>query len=124
MRAVAVFASSALDKTVPFKDAIREVQQQAGADLGAIVSGASSFTTPVDRATKDIGNLFQMRLDNPDVLWIPEKANEMQTRLIVCAHMEDAGHRGLVATLQWLQGYCCWFRIEVHVTEFVKRCLH
>ena len=39
----------------------------------------------------------------------------MQTRLMVCAHMKDAGHRGVVATLQRLQGYCCWFRVEVDV---------
>ena len=48
----------------------------------------------------------------------------MQTRLMVCAHMKDAGHRGVVATLQRLQGYCSWFRMEVHVTPFVKQCLH
>ena len=33
-------------------------------------------------------------------------------------------HRGVVATLQRLQGYCCWFCIEVLITEFVKQCLH
>ena len=53
VRAVAVITSSAPDETWPSKDAIREVQQQARAGLGAMVSGASSFTTPVDRATKD-----------------------------------------------------------------------
>ena len=35
---------------------------------------------------------------------LPEQAKEMQTRLMVYAHMKDAGHRGVVATLQWLQG--------------------
>ena len=29
-----------------------------------------------------------------------------------------------VANLEGLQGYLCWFRMEVHVTEFVKQCLH
>ena len=38
-------------------------------------------------------------------------------------HMEDAEHRGVVATLQWLQGWSFWFRMEVHVTGFVKQCL-
>ena len=65
-----------------------------------------------------------MGLDGRDVLWIPEQAKEMQTRLMVCAHMKDAGHRGVAVTLQRLQGYCCWFRMEVHVTEFVKQYLH
>ena len=43
---------------------------------------------------------------------------------MVYAHMKDAGHRGVMATLQRLQGYYCWFRMEVRVTEFVKKCLH
>ena len=52
-------------------------------------------------------------------------ASEINTdAAMVCAHMKDAGHRGVVATLQRLQKYCSWFRMEVHVTEFIKQCLH
>ena len=43
---------------------------------------------------------------------------------MLCSHMKDAGHRGVVATLQRLQGYYSWFRMEVHVTVFVNQCLH
>ena len=43
---------------------------------------------------------------------------------MVCAHMKDAGHRGAVAIHQRLSEYCCWFRMEEHVIEFVKQCLH
>ena len=53
VRAVAVFASNVPDETMPSMDAVHEVQQQARAGLSAMVSGASSFTTPVGRATKD-----------------------------------------------------------------------
>ena len=38
--------------------------------------------------------------------------------------MKDAEHQGVVATLQPLQVCCSWFRMEVHVTKFVKQCLH
>ena len=125
MPAVALFASSAPDEVMPSEDAIREVQQQARAGLSAImVSCAFSFTNPVDRATKDNEDLFRMGLYGRNVLWIPEQAKEMQTRVMVCAYIKDVGHRGVVTTLQWLQGYCSWFRTEVHVTEFVKQCLH
>ena len=55
---VAVLTDSAPDKTMPSKDAIREVLQQARAGSSAMVSGASSFTTPVARATKDNGIFF------------------------------------------------------------------
>ena len=89
-----------------------------------MVSCASSLTTPVCRATKDNKDLFRVGLDGRDVLWIPEQAKKIQTRLIVCAHMKDAGHWGVVAPLQQLQVYCSWFRMEVHVIEFVKQCLH
>ena len=43
---------------------------------------------------------------------------------MVCAHMNEAGHLSAMATLQRLSEYCCWFRMEEHVTEFVKQCLH
>ena len=72
--AVAVFTNSARDDTMPSKDAIRDVQQQAGAVLSVMVSGASSFTIPVGRSTKDSKNLFRVGLDSRDVLCIPEQA--------------------------------------------------
>ena len=121
---VAMFANSAPNETMPLKNAIREVQQQARAGLGTMVSGASLVTTPDDRATKDKEGLFCAGLDDRDVLCIPEQAKEDWTRLIVCANMKDAGHRGAVAILQRLQGCFSWFRIEVHVTESVKQCIH
>ena len=124
VRAVAVFASSAPHETMPTKDAVREVQQQPRAGLSTTVSGASSFTTTVGHATKDNEDLVRVGPHGRDVLWISEQAKEMQTRLMVCVHVKDAGHQGVVVTLQRLQGYCCWFRMEVHVTEFVKQCLH
>ena len=52
VRAIAVFASSTPDEMMPSKDAIREVQQQARAGLGAMVIDAS-FTTLVGRATNE-----------------------------------------------------------------------
>ena len=51
---------------------------------------------------------------------MPEQAEEIQARRWVCAHIKDAGHRGVVAALQRLQGHCCWFHLEV----YVKQCLH
>ena len=89
-----------------------------------MVSSASSFTTPIGRATKDNEDLFRVELDGREVWWIPEQAKEMQTRLMVCLQINEAGHRGIVATFQRLQGYCCWFRMGIHVTEFVKQYLH
>ena len=77
VRAVAVYASSAPDETMPSKDTIREVQQQARAGLGVTVSGPSSFIIPVGRTTKDNDDLFRVGLGGRDVLWIPEQTKEM-----------------------------------------------
>ena len=106
------------------KDAIRKVQQQAKAGLGAMVSGASSFTTPVGRATKDSEDLFRVGLDSRDVLWILEQSKEIQTQLMVCAHMKGAGHRRSWRLCGDYKGIVLGFAMEVHATEFVKQCLH
>ena len=53
---------------MPSKNSSREVQQEAWVGLSAMVSGASSFTTPVGRATKDNEDLFRVGLDGRDVV--------------------------------------------------------
>ena len=52
--------------------------------------------------------LYRVRFGGHTVLWIPAQARDLQVRLMVCAHMKDAGHRGAVATLQRLSEFCCW----------------
>ena len=70
VRAIAVFASSVPDETLPSEDTMRQVQLQQQVGLDAMVSGASSFTTPANRAMKDYEDLFCVGLDSRDVLWI------------------------------------------------------
>ncbi|CAM9572123.1 unnamed protein product [Sphacelaria rigidula] len=43
---------------------------------------------------------------------------------MIYAHMRDAGHRGVAATLVRLQELCAWQGIETHVHEFVHHCFH
>ena len=69
-----MFAGSGPDETMPLMNEIREVQEQAKAGLGA-----SSFTSPVNRATNDNEDMFRVGLDGRDVLLIPEQTKEMQT---------------------------------------------
>ena len=75
---VLTVAARAPGETIPSDDAIHEVQQQARAGLGAMVSGASCSPTPVGRLTNHNEDLFRVRLDDRDVLWIPEQANKIQ----------------------------------------------
>ena len=44
--------------------------------------------------------------------------------LMVCAHMQEAGHRGICATMHRLGAYCVWEGLKEDVTEFVQQCLH
>ncbi|CAM9290605.1 unnamed protein product [Sphacelaria rigidula] len=43
---------------------------------------------------------------------------------MTCAHMRDAGHCGVAATLVRLQDVFVWQGIETHVRKFVSQCLH
>ena len=69
-------------------------------------------------------DLFRVRVGNGDVLWIPSGVKALQVRLMVCAHMRSAGHRGLSPTLFRLKEYCVWSHMESYVREFVRQCLH
>ena len=89
-----------------------------------MIIGASSFTTPVVRATKDIKDLLCVGLDDRDVLWTLGTSKENADAAHGVRSHEGHWTPGVVATLQRLQGYCCWFCMEIHVTEFVKQCLH
>ncbi|CAM9309014.1 unnamed protein product, partial [Sphacelaria rigidula] len=53
-------------------------------------------------------------------LWISSSDKQLQVRLMIFAHMRDAGHRGVAAMLVRLQEFCVWQGIETHVREFVR----
>ena len=58
------------------------------------------------------------------VLWVPEEERELQARLVVCAHMQDARHRGVRATAHRLGAYCAWDNMEKDIIKFILQCLH
>ena len=43
---------------------------------------------------------------------------------MICAHMRDAEHRGIAATLVRLQEVCVWPGMEAQMREFVRQCFH
>ena len=43
---------------------------------------------------------------------------------MVCAHMQDAGHRGVRTTTNRLGAHCAWDNMEKDLAKFVRQCLH
>ena len=43
---------------------------------------------------------------------------------MMCAHMQNAGHRGVRATTHRLGTYCAWDSMEKGIAKFVRQCLH
>ena len=43
---------------------------------------------------------------------------------MVCAHMQDAWHRGVRATTHRLGAYCVWDNMEKDIAKFIRQCLH
>ena len=44
------------------------------------------------------------------VIWVPSGADSLKKRLLVCAHLEEAGYRGVDATMTRLERHCVWER--------------
>ena len=86
----------------------------------AIGAGAQAVDTPYGTATADAEGLLCVLNQGRRVLWIPEDADELKKRLPVCAHMKDAGHHGVDATLERLWGHCVWLSMEDDVKEMVR----
>ena len=84
-------------ETLPFKRAIWDAQQASRSNMGTLAAGTTSFVTADSQVTPDGEELFRLQV-NRAVLWMPVGAKKLQVRLMVCAHMKEAGHRCLLYT--------------------------
>lgn len=121
VRSVAVHSPCNADDSLPSVDVIRASQLKSVARLGV---GVREFSTTFGQAILADDGLFRVRIGVRDVLWIPPDDLALQTRLLVCAHMRSAGHRGVAPTLFRLKEYCVWPQMDSQVREFVRQCLH
>ena len=71
-----------------------------------------SFESAIGFAVLDDEGLFRLHARGRHVLWIPDSDMQLQVRLMICANMRDAGHRGVAATLVRLQEFCVWSGME------------
>ena len=87
---------------MPSKAVVRQAQQKALATDGTEVQ---SFELAVGLAVLDDEGMFRIHARGRRVLWIPDSDEQLQVRLTICAHMRDAGHLGVAATLVRLQEF-------------------
>ena len=127
VRAVAVFGPCDQDDSIPSKAVVRQAQHKALATDGTEVQ---SFESPVGLAVLDDEGLLCIHARCRHVFWNLDSDKQlqvrlmMQVRLMICAHMRDAGHRGVAATLVRLQEFCVWSGMEAQMREFVRLCRH
>ena len=106
---------------MPSKGLVRQAQQKALATDGTEMQ---YFESAVGLAVLDYEGLFRIHARGRHILWIPDSDKQLQVRLMICAHMRDAGHRGVAATLVGVQEFGVWSGMEAQVRALVRQCLH
>ena len=61
-------------------------------------------------ALRDSEGLYRVEHHGHSVIWVPIAADSLKKRLLVCAHLEGTGHRGVNATMARLERNCVWDR--------------
>ena len=90
----------------------------------AVARGQVEVATPLGTVTRGEDGVYSVSYQERMVLWVLEEERELQARSMVCAHMQDAGHRGVTATTHRLGAYYAWDNMEKDIAKFVRQCLH
>ena len=114
---VAVVAPPTSDYQMPSKGEIKDRQD-------AVVRVEVGVANPLGTVTRGEHGLYRVSYQGRMVLWVLEEERELQARLMVCAHIQDAGHHGVRATTHRLGAYCPWDNLEKDIGKFVRQCLH
>ena len=76
----------------PTKDVMNGVQTAAA-------EGGPTLDTALGLASLDSEGLNRVEHYGHRLIWAPARAESLKKRLLVCAHLEAAGHRGVGATM-------------------------
>ena len=85
----------------PTKEVVLGVQ-------AAAAEGGPNRDTAMGVASRDYEGLYRVEHHGHRVIWVPAGADSLKKRLLVSAHMEGAGHRGIDATMTRLERLCVW----------------
>ena len=76
----------------------------------AAAEGGPTRDSVMGVVSLDSDGLYQVEHHGYRVVWVPAGADSLNKRLLVCAHLEETGHRGVDATMARLERYCLWDR--------------
>jgi RNase H-like domain found in reverse transcriptase len=104
----------------PSKQEIVLAQQSAVNEYEQYQKSNATDREEVPPQQVDAGGMRMMS----NVIWIPERAVELQLRLCVEEQCRSAGHRAYEATLGAINKYTVWITMAQDVKVFVQNSLH
>ena len=87
----------------PTKEVVRSVH-------AAAAEGGRTLDTALGVDSLDSEGLYRVEHHGHRVIWVPGGADSLKKGLLVCAHLEGAGYRGVDATMARLERHCVWDR--------------
>ena len=117
VRSIAVVAPTDADYSFPSMGDVWDRQD-------IYTDGNAVLDSPLESVVRGENGLYRIDYGGMQVIWVPPAMRSLQVRFMVCAHMQEAGHRGICATMHRLAAYCVWEGMKEDVTEFAQQCLH
>ena len=90
----------------------------------AAAGDGPTLDTALGVASLDSEGLYRVEYHGHRVIWVPAEAESLKKRLLVCAHLEGAGHRGVDATMARLERHCVWEGMAGDVRNMTRLCLY
>ena len=87
----------------PTKEVVHGVQ-------AAATEGGPTRDTAMGVASLDSEGLYRVEHHVHRVIWVPAGADSLKKPLLVCAHLEGTGHRGVDATMARRDQHCVYNR--------------
>ena len=117
VRSIAVVAPTDDDYSFPSMGEIRDRQE-------IYTDGKAVLDSPLGSVVRGENGLYRVDYGGVQIIWVPPAEKSLHVRLMACAHMQEAGHRGICATMHRLGADCVWEGMKEDVAEFVQQCLN
>ena len=85
----------------PTAEVVRAIQ-------AAAAEGGSTLDTSLGVSSLDSERLNRVEHHDHRVIWVPDGAESLKKRLLVCGHLEGTGHRGVHVTMPRIKRHCVW----------------